>query len=123
MASFDRGQLLAWHTKVVDKGQCPLKTGSTMGWVCRHDVSSSKPDTLGRDEIDDTQTNCKSMLCGSKRCKTCDHLVVGSTFTSTVTKRVYNVVSPSSIVNCSTTNVIYLISCRKCGIQYVGETG
>ena len=120
MASFSRGQLSARHTKIVDKGQCPLKTGSIMGDVCRHDASSSKPDMLGRDGTDDTQT--KSMICGSRGCKTCDHLVVGDTFTSNVTKRVYSVVSPSSIVNCSTRNVVYLISCRKCGVQYVGET-
>ena len=25
-------------------------------------------------------------------------------------------------MNCETKNVIYLISCKKCGIQYVGET-
>ena len=26
-------------------------------------------------------------------------------------------------MNCGTENIIYLITCRKCGIQYVGETG
>ena len=25
-------------------------------------------------------------------------------------------------MNCGTKNVIYLISCKKCGVQYVGET-
>ena len=25
-------------------------------------------------------------------------------------------------MNCATENVIYLISCKKCGIQYIGET-
>ena len=25
-------------------------------------------------------------------------------------------------MNCGTKNVIYLISCRKCAVQYVGET-
>ena len=28
MASLDRGQPPAWHTKVVDESQRPLKTGS-----------------------------------------------------------------------------------------------
>ena len=42
---------------------------------------------------------------------------------SNVTRKCYNVVSPSCSVNCATDNVIYLISCKKCGIQYVGETG
>ena len=26
-------------------------------------------------------------------------------------------------MNCATENVIYLISCKRCGVQYVGETG
>ena len=36
---------------------------------------------------------------------TCKHLVLGSTFSSNLNK-----------------NVIYLITCRQCGIQYVGKT-
>ena len=122
MAFLSKGQLPAQHTKVVDKGQCPLKTDSTMGYVCKHEVSSSKPNVMGRDETDNIQTNFKSVKCGSRKCMTCDHLVEGNSFTSNVTNRVYNVVSPSTKVSCSTRNVIYLISCRKCGVQYVGET-
>ena len=34
-----------------------------------------------------------------------------------------NTVSPSLSMNCGTKNIIYLITCRKCGIQYVGEKG
>ena len=43
-----------------------------------------------------------------------------STFRSNVTHKTY---SPSLSMNCGTENIIYLITCRKCGIQYVGETG
>ena len=31
-------------------------------------------------------------------------------------------ISSDSTMNCATENVVYLISCRKCGVQYVGET-
>ena len=34
----------------------------------------------------------------------------------------YYVNTYSECMNCSTKNVIYLISCKKCGIQYVGKT-
>ena len=41
MASFNRGQLPARQTKVVDENQLPLKTGSPgCGGVCNNDVSS-----------------------------------------------------------------------------------
>ena len=52
----------------------------------------------------------------------CNHLVEGNTFTSNVTGRTYDVSSPGMCMNCGTKSVIYLISCKKCGVQYVGET-
>ena len=62
------------------------------------------------------------MCCGNKRCKTCDHIFVGSSFTSNLTGRCYNVTCAGKNMNCGTKNIIYLISCRKCAVQYVGET-
>ena len=38
---------------------------------------------------------------------------------SNVTKKRYDVVSS---MNCATENVVYLISCTRCGVQYFGET-
>ena len=49
-------------------------------------------------------------------------LKVVATFTSNVTKRSYEVISHSKTLNCTSDNVVYLITCNKCGIQYVGET-
>ena len=71
--------------------------------------------------IDDSVTEvvCQSVCCGSRKCKTCNHLVEGNTFTSNVTGRTYDVSRPGMSMNCG---VIYLISCKKCGVQYVGET-
>ena len=51
------------------------------------------------------------------------HVHECSTFNSNVTHKTYNIVNPSLSMNCGTKNVIYLITCRKCGIQYVGEMG
>ena len=110
MASSSRGQLPAWHTKAVDENQRPLKTGSP-GYrvVSGNDVTSSKPQ--GRDVIDDTVTKfvCQSVCCGSRKCKTCNHLVEGNTFTSNVTRRTYDVSSPGMCMNCGTKSVIDIL--------------
>jgi len=33
----------------------------------------------------------------------------------------HKVVSPNACMSCGTKNVIYLMACRKCGVQYVGK--
>ena len=59
--------------------------------------------------------------CGSKRCMTCTHHASSSkSFTSTTTGQTFLV---SGNVNCGSRNIIYLVTCNKCKLQYVGETG
>ena len=50
MVSFNKGQLPAKQTKVVDHGLRPLKAGSTRlcVLVCNHDTASSKFSFIGR---------------------------------------------------------------------------
>ena len=50
----------------------------------------------------------------------CPKLNTGSTFKSSLTGREYLVICNSHL-SCDSKHV-YLISCRKCGFQYVGET-
>ena len=91
MASFSRGQLPARHTKVVDENQRPLKTGSHGCRGLKNDVTSSKPCSQGRDGTEEFQKGGAYVVCcGNKRCKTCDHIFVGSSFTSNLTGRCYN---------------------------------
>ena len=54
------------------------------------------------------------------RCKTCPILVTTDVFTSRTTGRQFKVKVSAS---CKSSNVIYLIQCKRCGHQYVGETG
>ena len=101
---------------------CPLKSGSTCLCVpvCAHDAVSSKPSSVGRDTADlHTQTTygCVVSDCGSVRCKTCNYISQGSTFVSNMTKRSYDIVSPNLSMDCTSDNVVYLITCKKCGIQ------
>ena len=82
---------------------------------CGYDAVSSKP-IMGRDRVDVPQS-LRVSKCGSDRCKTCVHMVQGDSFISNTTK--YKV-SPVDM-DCGSKNVIYLITCAKCGIQYVGK--
>ena len=60
--------------------------------------------------------------CGSVLCKTCYYISQGSTFVNNVTKKSYNVVSPNLSMDFTSDNVVYLLTCKKCGIQYVRKT-
>ena len=53
--------------------------------------------------------------CGRPRCKTCPILVTTDQFSSKTTGKQYQ-------ATCKSSNLIYLISCKRCGLQYVGET-
>ena len=118
MESFCRGQPLAWHSKVVHHGPGCVKASLLDEDVldCSYDNMSPDPSS-GRDMSDAPQS--KMLMCDKKRCKTCVHIVVSDTFTSNVSGRVYNVHSKNSILDCASSNVIYLISCNRCGVQYV----
>ena len=41
---------------------------------------------------------------------------------SNVTKKKYNVLGTDSTMDCATQSIVCLISCKKCGVQYVGKT-
>ena len=73
------------------------------------------------DQQEDITINRKR-LCKSS-CKTCPDLVVSNTFYSSVTGRVHTVINHSGEkITCKTQNVIYLLTCKKCHYQYVGES-
>ena len=57
--------------------------------------------------------------CNQPRCKTCAHIRTGTTLRSTTTGERFRV---KATANCLTRNVVYVLECTKCSIQYVGET-
>ena len=64
------------------------------------------------------QHSSSSEKC-QKRCDNCTNFLVASTeFTCFATKRKYKV---KGILKCTSKNVIYLISCKCCGKQYIGS--
>ena len=58
--------------------------------------------------------------CGQSRCKTCPILLSMAEFASKSTGRKNQL---KVAATCKTSNVVYLIQCKKCGQQYVSETG
>jgi predicted RNA-binding Zn-ribbon protein involved in translation (DUF1610 family) len=58
--------------------------------------------------------------CMDANCKTC-HIILrhSNSFKSNNTGKIFKIYQQ---MNCKSKNTIYLISCTKCGFQYVGET-
>ena len=67
-----------------------------------------------------SDTYHKVLPCFHPRCLCCSAIQQDNTFFSTKTKNTHLI---TSNMNCNTTNVIYLITCLKCGLQYVGQSG
>ena len=57
--------------------------------------------------------------CGKKKCKICDNVIIGATFKSHVEGRSFCI---NHRFDCDSEGIVYLISCKFCGLQYVGNT-
>ena len=60
-----------------------------------------------------------TVKCQNRRCDVCNYLSLGNKFTSHVTGKTYSV---NYNLDCNSKNVIYLLFCKVCGVQYVGST-
>ena len=61
--------------------------------------------------------------CGARSCLTCEILVTDKYYTANVTNRKYEVINHSEDdLTCKSSNLIYLLTCLRCRIQYVGES-
>ena len=61
----------------------------------------------------------RSIPCMSTRCKTCPFVPTTHWITNTTTNKRYPI---NEHLDCASKNLVYLISCKKCPKQYVGET-
>ena len=57
--------------------------------------------------------------CNNNRCKACNYITGGSTFSSSKTNKTFHL---KHDINCKSKNLIYLITCQHCHKQYVGQT-
>src|SRR5206468_3717899 len=58
--------------------------------------------------------------CEGNKCQTCEIITHGSTFKSTTYNEIFNI--KTNNCNCSTNDIVYLITCKLCNLQYVGES-
>ena len=77
-------------------------------------------DMVVRTKLTNPLPNGVFKICTDGRCLMCKHSASTDSFESHVTGRSYKILGDTS---CHTNNCIYLISCKVCGKQYVGETG
>ena len=81
---------------------------SVLPWSRKLMTSSYSPD------------NHHGMFRCTSRCVTCqEHILESDSFKSHTTGAHHKI---RGHITCTTSNIIYLISCRICGIQYIGET-
>ena len=62
----------------------------------------------------------ESKNCGGKRCGVCEFVNNSSTFTDKNGQATYEI--RGDRMNCNSSNVVYLVQCETCRIQYVGST-
>ena len=61
--------------------------------------------------------------CANTRCKTCPNWNKDNSIISNVTNKKYLLINHTrENINCHTQNIVYLLTCNECNIQYVGET-
>ena len=61
----------------------------------------------------------KTSSCKFINCKLCLAITKSNTLTSTQTKKTYQITQK---INCESENVIYVLTCKHCQEQYVGQT-
>ena len=61
-----------------------------------------------------------SQKCGKPRCEVCKNVVSTKEFSSKTTGENFTI--QKGPINCDTRNVVYLVTCKVCGIQNVGST-
>ena len=87
----------------------------------RYKVTTTINGTLESIIRDANATQTRTIKCNAPGCLTCKCVATKDEIISTVTNTSYTNRANTSF-NCKDKNLIYCIECKKCGIQYVGET-
>ena len=93
---------------------------------CRPDNSSSCTDIVSKkldnlnNSHDFSTCSTKLLACHMPGCLTCNIFNPSHFFRSTITGRVYHI--DSELLTCKSRNLIYLLTCLDCHLQYIGET-
>ena len=92
-------------------------------YKCRPIVAYKRPtnlqDMLVHSELNRKLNSGSVSKCNRPRCSDCSSIVESNSFSSTTASAAFNVRENFS---CASSDVIYLITCKKCHLQYVGQT-
>jgi len=69
--------------------------------------------------VSDSSAGARSSKCSRPRCSHCINIIETDSYVSSSNMSRFKL---KENTNCSSTHVIYLITCQKCGMQYVGQT-
>ena len=83
-----------------------------------HSLLTSDGPTTTRKQIE-SKTVSGCLQCTNTRCAACNYIDENRRFSSCTNRKSFPV---RGRINCSTANVVYLATCTRCNLQYVGET-
>ena len=114
------GEILHGLHPVLQSSKRCAKAISEVRMVAQRKPKSLR-DIIVRAEIKNQIVNKGCHKCGSVRCKVYDYITghEDTKFTSKVTGWEYVI---NYELNCNSENVVYLLSCKRCAMQYVGST-
>ena len=106
-----------------------MKDNDVNGNHIHHMVTSSGQNiheeqvNFDRHQVTAQQQDFSIIKCKNKKCLTCPELSTSKYFHSNITKKRFEVVNHSvNNISCKSQNLIYLLTCDTCNMQYVGET-
>ena len=80
----------------------------------------SLQDYLVRAKVKENNQDGESQKCKGKKCGVCSVVTETDKFSDKSGLDTYRI--RGNKINCNSTNVIYLVQCKRCNIQYVGST-
>ena len=112
--------IIAKHWSLIEDSE-ELKRVFTQRPIVAYRRPQNLRDLLVRARVDtEPKQPPGTSKCQTRTCQICRGLMpITTTFTGTVSGTRHPIKQPLS---CNSVNVIYLITCQKCGIQYIGET-
>lgn len=88
-------------------------------------INNTQDQTIHEVSHENRNTSTKSTVyrskpCEKNKCQTCNIITANTSFTSTAYNKTFTI---RTDCDCSTKDLIYLITCKLCNVQYVGESG
>ena len=118
-------QLLKYFAKVIKKHlhllhmNDEVKKAFTPGPMVSFQGTRKLSSYLVTEKLYPLEKSVGSFKCNGKRCQVCINVTESNTFSSSVDKKEY-VINHS--FNCNDKCIIYLLTCNKCKMQYLGKT-